>query len=137
MEITLLTHQENLQRVNELLDQHQEQQIGIVSKEPEEFSLAAFEQEQYLGGIIFRLLHESAHISFLATAPDARTQGIGTRLIEAAEARLRERGCEIITVNTQDFQAADFYQKLGYVKFAALEDYPFKGTTKIFFKKYL
>lgn len=39
-------------------------------------------------------------------------------------------------VNTQAFQAADFYQKLGYIEFATLADYPFKEITKILFKKY-
>ncbi|MDL2403586.1 GNAT family N-acetyltransferase [Rhizobium mayense] len=47
--------------------------------------------------------------------------GFGTRLIEEAEAIARTRGYIGVWLDTFEFQARPFYEKLGYALFGGLE----------------
>ena len=43
-----------------------------------------------------------------------RHQHLGTRLIASSECLGKEKGCLLATVNTMDWEALGFYQKLGF-----------------------
>jgi GNAT superfamily N-acetyltransferase len=53
-----------------------------------------------------------------------RRQGLGRRLLLAAEGIAIERGCRGSWLGTFDFQAREFYEKQGYVVFATLPGFP-------------
>jgi len=55
---------------------------------------------------------------------NARSQGIGTKLLQAAEQEAIKCGCRQIVLASFSFQAPQFYQKLGFETFAVLEDHP-------------
>jgi GNAT superfamily N-acetyltransferase len=65
---------------------------------------------------------------------DARGRGLGRRLVEAAEAEARARGCRRSLLDTHTFQAPGFYEKLGYAEVATIPDYPPGGARHIFAK---
>ena len=60
--------------------------------------------------------------------PDAyRGKGYGTQLMQRAEAFARERNLTGIWLDTFEFQAPGFYDKLGYSIFGTIEDHPVGG----------
>ena len=70
----------------------------------------------------------------LWVAESIRSLGYGRKLMESAEHEAHLRGCRHAYLDTFDFQALGFYQKLGYELFGQLEDYP-PGHTKYFLQK--
>lgn len=65
-----------------------------------------------------------------------RGAGIGRRLMAKVESRAIERGVAASRVSTYSFQAPAFYEHLGYVPFASLDEYP-TGSRLIFLAKQL
>ncbi len=65
-----------------------------------------------------------------------RGEGLGRRIMEAAEAEAILRGCTRVMLDTFSFQAPEFYEKLGYVTFGVIEDY-IPGERQYFLEKRL
>lgn len=63
-------------------------------------------------------------IDMLWVGDGLRGQGVGSRLIQAAEQEARQRGCRFAQVDTASFQARPFYEKLGYTLRFSLDHYP-------------
>jgi ribosomal protein S18 acetylase RimI-like enzyme len=55
-------------------------------------------------------------MSVLVVADEAQGKGIGKMLVEAAERRFREQGCELVEVTSNDRRTAAhaFYRHMGY-----------------------
>ncbi len=77
-----------------------------------------------------------AMIEWLWVAEAARGNGLGRRLVLAAEREAEARGCAVVRVNTHTFQAPDFYRTLGYSEIGRAEDAPV-GHGEVFFSKRL
>ena len=75
-------------------------------------------------------------ISHLWVDADHRGGGLGTALIDAAEAEALRRGCVQVVLTTHSFQAPEFYQRLGYERKCAIRDRP-NGHSNIVFVKLL
>ena len=65
-----------------------------------------------------------------------RKQGLGTRLLGAAEQEGRRRGCRQILLMTFTFQAPAFYTKHGYEVIAVVDDHP-RGHQNLLMRKRL
>jgi GNAT superfamily N-acetyltransferase len=72
----------------------------------------------------------------LVVPEQSRGHGLGRRLMSMAEEEAAQRGCHAAWLDTFEFQARAFYEKIGYSCFATLPDFP-KGSSRYFMRKEL
>lgn len=72
------------------------------------------ELQNILGGAKGAVLYGNLYVDSLWINHKIRNQGWGTKLMAEAEKIGKECGCTFATVNTMDWEALSFYQKLGY-----------------------
>ena len=111
-----------------------EKQIGPSNEEPVKF--VAFDVEGVVGGLIGHTRWRWLYVAKLWVDERARGQGVGTKLITAAEDLARSRGCIGACLDTFEFQARPFYEKLGYELFGTLDGYP-PGFRQFYLRKKL
>ena len=69
-----------------------------------------------VGMIVVWLILEEAHVATLATHPDCRRQGIGTKLLAHALRHMIDEGARssFLEVRESNFSAQEMYRKFGY-----------------------
>ena len=77
-----------------------------------------------LGGLYGATMWKWLMVDGLWVAQQVRGRGLGRRVLLAAEATAIERGCRGSWLGTFDFQAREFYERLGYTVFAELPGFP-------------
>jgi GNAT superfamily N-acetyltransferase len=77
-----------------------------------------------VGGLWGRTGWSWLYIENLAVPPSLRGRGHGARILAAAEAEARLRGCIGARLDTYSFQARGFYERQGYALAGAIEDCP-------------
>lgn len=93
-------------------------------------------QGAIVGGLWGNTAFEWLFTQLLVVPESARQQGLGSRLMHMAEAEAVARGCHHAWLDTFEFQARGFYEKLGYECFGELKDYP-TGFSRYFMQKSL
>jgi GNAT superfamily N-acetyltransferase len=94
------------------------------------------DQGEILGGLYGRFFYQWLFIELLSVPAQARGEGMGSKLMGMAEDLAREKECLGIWLDTFDFQAPEFYKKLGYSELGQIVDYP-PGHKRFFFQKRL
>ena len=89
-----------------------------------------------LGGLVGETGWRWLHVDLLWIDEPHRGRGLGRRLLHAAEAEARSRGCRHVFLDTFDYQARPFYEREGYALFGTQEDYP-PGHVRYFLRKTL
>lgn len=75
--------------------------------------------ESLLGVVGMELRADAALLRSLVVAPEARNEGVGTRLVDAIEHRAREEGIHTVCLLTTT--AADYFRARGYEPMAREE----------------
>jgi len=72
------------------------------------------ENNKILGGYTGNTLYGSLYIDLLWVDDRLRHQNYGTQLMQGALHFGKKHGCTFVTVNTMDWEAREFYIKLGF-----------------------
>ena len=83
-------------------------------------SIKATEAGKLLGGLTGKAHLGWLYVKLLAMAPEARGHGVGAKLMRRGEEVAREMGLVGVYLDTYDFQAPEFYEKLGYTEIGRL-----------------
>lgn len=80
--------------------------------------------DNVVGGILAEIFWGVLSIDILWVEESSRNKGYASALIKDVENIAKENNCKISLLDTFDFQARGFYEKLGYIVFGVLEDCP-------------
>ena len=87
-----------------------------------------------VGGLWGKTVYDWLFVELLAVPEEHRGRNFGTALMLEAERIARANGCVGIWLDTYEFQACGFYEKLGFEVFGSLEDHPV-GHRRFFLRK--
>lgn len=77
-----------------------------------------------VGGLVGDTVWGWLHVRQLWVTAAERGKGYGKALLRVAEDEAMRQGCRHAWLDTFDFQAREFYQRLGYAVFGSLADFP-------------
>ena len=97
--------------------------LGDPGEEPVRIFLRD-ESGRIVGGLLGHIRWRWLYVAKLWIDDAHRGGGRGRELMMAAEAHARSCGCVGSYLDTFEYQARPFYEKLGYVLFGTLEGYP-------------
>jgi GNAT superfamily N-acetyltransferase len=89
-----------------------------------------------VGGLWGHTGYDWLFTELLVVPASLRGRGIGKQIMQLAEREATARGCHYAWLDTSEFQARGFYERIGYVCFGALPNYP-AGFSRFFMKKTL
>lgn len=89
---------------------------------------------QIVGGLWGYTGYDWLFTQLLLVPESHRGTGIGRKMMAMAETEARSRGCIGAWLDTFEFQARGFYERIGYECFAELPNYPI-GFSRYFMKK--
>ncbi|HTW48838.1 MAG TPA: GNAT family N-acetyltransferase [Acidobacteriaceae bacterium] len=94
------------------------------------------ESGEVLGGLFGATAYGYLHVDMLFVPESLRGSGLGSRLMQQAEDEAVRRGCHGSYLDTFDFQARGFYERIGYAVFGQIDDMP-RGHIRFFLRKTL
>ena len=92
------------------------------------------EDETIIGGAIGHIAYAWYFLDDLWVEETYRKQGLGTKLIKKIEEVVKKEQLMGVRMETWNFRARGFYEKLGYEVYATFEDCP-PGTVDYFLRK--
>ena len=102
-------------------------------------ALAVFLRDEggaIVGGVFARIWDGVLDISILWVHEAYRGDGYGRQLMAGAEAEGLRRGCTLAELRTFDYQAPEFYKKVGYEEYHVVDGW-LRGHRRHFFRKRL
>lgn len=96
--------------------------------------LLTTEEGDHAGGLWGKCAYDWLFVELLAVPEEHRGNNYGKALMDQAEAIARDHGCIGIWLDTYEFQARGFYEKLGFEPFGTLDDHPI-GQRRFFLRK--
>lgn len=93
-------------------------------------------QDEVIGGLWGKTSYQWLFVELLFVPEFLRGRGIARDLLQRAEIEAMNRGCGSAWLDTYEFQARGFYERLGYRCFGELQNCP-PGFSRYFMKKAL
>lgn len=78
------------------------------------FAFIAYEKDSAVGSLSGFTIYGSAYVDLLYVEEGYRGQSVGLQLMQHFENWARTQPIKFLTLNTFDFEARPFYEKLGY-----------------------
>jgi GNAT superfamily N-acetyltransferase len=113
---------EHVQYLEDRIYEYNSAATGI--DDGELLAFVAREQARIVAGIAGNTWGRTCELRQFWVEQSRRRRGLGTKLLQAAEAEARRRGCAQIVLMTFSFQAPAFYQRHGFEVVATLDDHP-------------
>jgi len=133
--VTAAPSPEDLAAIGAGLSAFNEQDVGPANR----IALAVVVRDdagEVIGGISGYTAWGWLYVQWLWLAEGHRGQGLAGRMLAAAEAEARSRGCFGAYIDTFNPVALKVYQRAGYAAFGELKDFPM-GRTRTFLQKAL
>lgn len=99
------------------------ERIGEPGEEPVQLFLRD-DEDRVVGGLLGHIKWRWLYVAKLWIDDAHRGAGYGSALLAEAESFAQRRGCIGAYLDTFEYQARPFYEKLGYELFGTLEGYP-------------
>ncbi|GLP96628.1 GNAT family N-acetyltransferase [Paraferrimonas sedimenticola] len=99
-------------------------------------TVARNNEGEIIGGVSGRTIYNNFLIEVVWVHSSARGTGLGKQLMEMALEQAKQRQCQCAQVDTLDFQAPVFYQKLGFEIAGEISGYG-DGPARFFLAKVL
>ncbi len=130
--------QEDLIEISKNLIIYNNNQVAFTQDPPfTQLNFVIKDHDKIIGGIIAQIAcWEMVEIDALWIDENYRGKGLATNLLEMVENKALEKNCRIAQLDTFDFQAKDFYEKLDYSVFGTIENIP-QGHNHYYMKKML
>ena len=93
------------------------------------------DEDKVIGGLTGEMYNNTVFVEYLWIDAEARTSGLGSKLIALLEEQVKPLGVTHLYLDTYSFQALDFYLKLGFEKVGQYSGYPAAGIDKYFLQK--
>lgn len=92
------------------------------------------EHEHHVGGLWGKCAYDWLFVELLVVPEEHRGKSYGKSLVDEAERIARANDCIGLWLDTYEFQARGFYEKLGFEVFGTLSDRPI-GQKQFFLQK--
>ena len=129
---------ENSDLVDALVDGVRQYNFDKMGKETSQpLTVASHDKTgKLIGGVYGRTIYKNFLIHVAWVDESARGTGLGRELMLEAERMAISRGCMQAQVDTLDFQAPDFYQKLGFSLAGVIPAFDGSPARYFMFKRY-
>ena len=116
---------------------YNELKIGKYTREPFTIYTQSKDDDKIIGGCDGYTTGKYCYAHRIWVDPKHRKTGIGTQLMLELEKYAKNKNCHTISLDTAEFQAKDFYEKLGYAVVSIVDGIIFPGYKQYFMSKML
>jgi ribosomal protein S18 acetylase RimI-like enzyme len=122
----VLTEDKPVEKYQSILDERTKDfnhKYGITGPKSH-YDLVCLDNDKFIGGVQCLAYKETFYIDRLVVDEKYRKLSIGKTLMIKAEEHAKKLGYGIVELGTCDFQAKDFYKKLGYINVHERKNHP-------------